>query len=175
MVKKRDSQRKKVYAWERACVKNNLVPRIRNLSLTQAQNLVNLCRARFGMRPNVIVRKMRSDALTSYYKGYRREITIAPFHFDEDVVIHEACHSIALGHDHHAFFVKVKIELMGFICGADKVAMRRLATDMRVKWRHSKVIVPQGNYKSAIASCRRKYRRSFNGDFMSDKHLVKSA
>ena len=172
-MKKRDSQRQKVYNWEDRVWywKSELIPRKRNLTTKQAEILIALCRARFGLFKPLRLRKTRSDANHSWYINNFREhcIAIQPDMFDEPTIIHEASHSIARGHQHHPYFVKVYIELMGFIAGGDRVGIRQLATKMRVKWRHRYNVPPQGKFKTQIASLRRKYRRSFDGEFMHPK------
>ncbi len=179
MGRLRDSQKQKVYDWEDACFKENLIPRHRtDLTLKQAEILVHLCRARFGKFSNhPLVKHTRTDSHKSYYQwgwGRGKFIALQPsWGMCENVIIHEVCHELS-SCSHHSYFVKVKIELMGFVCGADRVGMRQLATKMRVKWRNRIAIKPQSNYSIQIASLRRKYRRSFNGDFMSDKWLMRN-
>lgn len=175
MARTRDSQRQRVYEWEWACQKEKLIPRHRyGLTLQQAEILVQLCRVRHGkIKYHPDVKHTRSDANKSYYKQNwgRPFIALHPdWGMTEDVIIHETCHSLA-SCQHHALFVKYKIDLMGFICGADRVEMRRLATKMRVKWRSPITFKSQSQFAVQIASLRRKYRRSFNGEFMSPKWM----
>lgn len=140
----RDTQRSKVYRWERLAVDDWPVGIHQEpvLTLDECQALVNRIYRLNGPRfpkghfmagkPRWGIPKVKHSRGTWAWGG-SRWIKLPPWARDPKVVCHEAAHGLVEGDHHGPYYVRVYIELLARYCGKDRAGLLASAKEAGVK------------------------------------------
>jgi hypothetical protein len=124
----RDSQRKRLYAWERAHLAFN-----HDLTLEQCQALVDrVCQA-YGQQPAIV----KHGGERGYATGDVQTIVLPQWAWSTGVVLHETAHTLACRLDHREghgpLFLRIYLELLRRFGGCDEEALLASAAAERLQ------------------------------------------